>query len=77
MLHAAGLAAEGVRVFEFPAINRFRMMRALDERLHQAGLAHCFDWGGAALRAFIGGAVKTRPLPQRGVTSRAPARLAT
>jgi hypothetical protein len=25
-------SAEGVQVFEFPAINRFRMMRALDER---------------------------------------------
>jgi len=58
VLHAAGLAAEGVRMFEFPAINRFRMMRALDQRLHQAGLAHCFDWGGALVRAFKRGAEK-------------------
>jgi 15-cis-phytoene desaturase len=64
VLHAAGLAAEGVRVFEFPAINRFRMMRALDQRLHQAGLAHCFDWGGALVRAFKRGAEKARALPQ-------------
>jgi hypothetical protein len=51
-------------VFEFPAINRFRMMRALDQRLHQAGLAHCFDWGGALVRAFKRGAEKARALPQ-------------
>jgi hypothetical protein len=77
VLRAAGLAAEGVRVFEFPAINRFRMMRSLDERLHQAGLAHCFDWGGAVLRAFMPGAVEARPLPQLSVASPAPAPLAT
>jgi hypothetical protein len=70
VLHAAGLAAEGVRVFEFPAINRFRIMRALDERLHQAGLAHCFDWGGALVRAFKRGAEKARSLPQRVPTGK-------
>src|SRR5262249_56746184 len=56
VLRAAGLAAEGVRVFEFPSINRFRRMRALDERLHQAGLAHRFGSGGAG----------PTPLPPRG-----------
>lgn len=37
------LEPAGVKLFEYPALSRFRLLRSIDQQLHAAGLPHAWD----------------------------------
>ncbi len=55
ILERFGFDASTVKLFDYPGLQRFSRMKALDELLHQAGLPHLFDLGGKVSAKLRGG----------------------